>query len=287
MTPCAQAATLCAEPPTPCAQPATPCPSAQPAAPRTQAAWLTRQQLVSQGLASTEGREFQGGEGGGTSVSEGVRKKNNNSEAIAAQRQWLRAQELLAATPFSLGEELRAPTPLMPSPMAALGDTAPVSAGLPPSLFSPRRLSASEILPPPCLPDEGEEGVPFGLDLRALGGADPLPLPVVLSRPTPPRQHRRRGHKQAGPPLHLRTAPPAATTCTAAAATCAVGAGNRGGAPRGAGGAPGGWRDAGNQSGSALDCAFAPLRALSQTPDPPARQRGLANSESWSPPPTM
>ena len=264
---------------------------------------------MSQGLASAEGREFQGVEGARESIAslllgdtpsakQYLRAHSNNSnhnEAIAAQRQWLRAQELLAATPFSLGEELRrdplpsyhpfslgeelrAPTPLVPSPMAALGDTPPVSALFPPSFLSPRRLSASEILPPPCLPDEGEEGGPVGLDLRALGGA--APLPVVPSRPPPPPQHRRRHRKQAGAPLHLRTAPPAATTSTcAAAAACAVGPGNRGGAP-------GGWRDAGNQS-SALEGAFAPLRAPSQTPEPPTRQRGLANSESWSPPSTM
>ena len=247
---------------------------------------------MSQGLASAEGREFQGGEGARESIASLLlgdtpsakqylrahSNNNNHNEAIAAQRQWLRAQELLAATPFSLGEELRAPTPLVPSPMAALGDTPPVSALFPPSFLSPRRLSASEILPPPCLPDEGEEGAPVGLDLRTLGGA--APLPVVPSRPPPPPQHRRRHRKQAGAPLHLRTAPPAATTSTcAAAAACAVGPGNRGGAP-------GGWRDAGNQS-SALEGAFAPLRAPSQTPEPPTRQRGLANSESWSPPPTM
>jgi hypothetical protein len=196
----------------------------------------------------------------------------------------LRAQELLAktpTTPFSLSEGLRAPTPPMPpSPTAALADTEPASAGLPPSLFSPRRLSASEILPPPRLPGEEKEGgEPFGLDLLALGGADPLPL--VLSRPSPPRQHRREGgHKQAGPPLHLRTAPPTATTC-AVAASCADGAASRRGAP-------GVWRDAGGQSGSALDCAVAPLQgALSQTPEPPVRRRGLADSDSWSPPSTM
>ena len=90
--------------------------------------------------------------------------------------------------------------------------------GLPPSLFSARRLSASEIFPPPRLPGEDEvEGEPFGLDLLALGGADPLPL--VLSRPTPPRQQRQeRGRKQAGPPLHLRAAPPTATPAPVAGA---------------------------------------------------------------------
>jgi len=284
-TPCTQPATPCTQQPaTPRAQPATPC--TQPATPCPQAAWLTRQQLVSRGLASAEGREFQGGEGGSSaSASDDVPNNNSNnssnSEAIAAQRQWLRSQELLAVTPFSVGEELRAPTPLVPSPMATLGDTPPASACLPPSFLSPRRLSASEILPPPCLPDEGEEGAPVGLDLLALGGADPLP--VAPSRPPPPPQHRR---KQAGPPLHLRTAPPAgAATACAAAATCAVGAGTRGGAP--GGGTEGGWKGAGNQSGAAVDGALAPLRASSQTPDPPTRQRGLANSESWSPPSTM
>ena len=169
--------------------------------------------------------------------------------------------------------------------MAAPADPSPASAGLPPSLFSARRLSASEIFPPPRLPGEDEvEGEPFGLDLLALGGADPLPL--VLSRPTPPRQQRQeRGRKQAGPPLHLRAAPPTATAC-AVAASCADGDVNRGGAP-------GVWRGAGSQSGPVFDRAVAPLQgallqgALSQTPEPPVRRRGLADSDSWSPPSTM
>ena len=274
-----------------------------------QARWMARQHLVGQGLAPANW-----GVSGGEGISEGVH------EAIAAQRQWLCAQELLAATPSALDELLRSATPLRLSPMVAR---------FPPSLFSPHA---------------DEEVVE--VDLIALNGADPLSVVLADDRraapaerlhlnrgpsslhaeaeaeesrgfrgsaeadesltradvtqqreaaPTggaelpPPPQRRRRCSRHASAPLHLRAAPPAAADRAAAAthltaATCADGADGRSGAP--GGGAEGSWRD-GDQS-SALDCAFsAPLLALSQTPDPPTRQSGLANPESWSPPPTL
>ena len=43
---------------------------------------------MSRGLATAEGREFRGGEGWGTCVSDGLPDKSSNREAIVAQRQW-------------------------------------------------------------------------------------------------------------------------------------------------------------------------------------------------------